>query len=342
MSKEFEARKKDHIRLALDSSNQASEDNGNGFERLKLDHRALTNLNFEDVDIRAKVLGQQKPTPFFVSSMTAGHSESYNINRNLCAAAHENGWMMAVGSQRRELTDDSAAKEWQEIRKEFPSLSLISNIGLAQLITSTTNQTKKLTENLGAEALIIHCNILQECIQEEGTPQFKGGLEAIDKISKEISLPIIIKECGTGFSENDFIKLQKTSVSAVDVSGYGGTHWGRIEGGRAIKEQTKQVAEAFKSWGTSTLDSLLNAEDANFNKELWVSGGLKTGLDAAKGICLGASAAGFAGALLESATISAEAVSKKMKVIEAQLKTAMICSESEFIKDLTIDKLSAN
>jgi len=343
MSADFEARKKDHIRLSLDPKNQAEE--GNGLNKVKLTHQALPDLNLSDINLTTKVLGKNRPTPFFVSSMTAGHSGSGEINKNLCQAASLNGWMVCVGSQRRELFDKDAGKEWKELRSLFPDLPLISNIGLAQAIESPTDQIKKLVDNLNAEALIIHCNILQECIQPEGTPNFKGGMQAIEGLAKSLSVPVIVKETGCGFSSNDYLKLMETSASVVDVSGYGGTHWGRIEGARSGEKAKEngakfsKTSKVFKNWGISTYDSLMAARTIKFSKEIWVSGGLETGLDAAKGLCLGASAAGYAGALLKDAVVSGEAVSKKMNQIVEELKVAMICTNSQSIKDLTIDKI---
>src|SRR3989338_2374716 len=169
---QFEQRKKDHIELALLPANQSAE--LNELDQIDLQHEALPDLNFDEIDIRASRLGQPTKTPFIVSSMTAGHQQAQSINYHLMAACAEQGWGMGVGSQRRELSDPQAANEWRELRQRFPNVLLMGNLGVAQIISSSPDQIRKLTDHLQTDWLIIHANALQECIPPEGTPQFKG------------------------------------------------------------------------------------------------------------------------------------------------------------------------
>ncbi|RUQ96185.1 type 2 isopentenyl-diphosphate Delta-isomerase [Legionella septentrionalis] len=330
---QFEKRKQDHIELALMPDNQAQE--LNALDGVTLIHEALPDLDFNDIDISASRFGEQVSTPFMVASMTAGHRHALDINRHLITACAQNGWAMGVGSQRRELTDSQAAYEWQPLRHDFPEVSLFSNLGIAQLITTPIVQIKRLTDALQADALIIHCNPLQECIQPEGTPLFKGCWQALENLVKNMPLPVIVKETGCGFSYTTLLRLNDIGVAAVDVSGLGGTHWGRIEGHRAVDEPLRHKAAAtFRNWGINTVQSVCDAHSLAPGFEIWGSGGVRHGLDAAKLIALGATTIGFAKPMLDAALQSAQAVSELMVAIEYELRVAMFCTGSRVLDDL--------
>ena len=330
---EFEQRKRDHIELALMPANQSSE--LNPFDDFSLVHEALPDINFEEISIQSKRFNKIVETPFFISSMTAGHSNAIDINRRLIEACTESKWAMGVGSQRRELTDNQAAFEWTPILRDFPKTRLFSNLGIAQLINTPISSIQRLIDSLQAEALIIHCNPLQECIQPEGTTHFKGCWNAISELVKNLEVPVIVKETGCGFSQKTLTRLNETGVAAVDVSGVGGTHWGRIEGHRADKNSIRhKTADTFRNWGIDTLQSVKNAARINPCFEIWGSGGVRHGLDAAKLIALGATSIGFAKPMLEAALNSTEHVLNKMATIEYELKTAMFCTGSQILSDL--------
>lgn len=330
---QFEKRKQDHITLALMETNQASE--LNAFDGLALIHEALPDLNFADITICSQRFGQIVDKPFIVSSMTAGHRDAININRNLIAACAESKWAMGVGSQRRELTDLDAGMEWKELRKHFPDVTLLSNLGIAQIIDTPIAKLQRLTEALRAQALIVHCNPLQEAIQPEGTPSFKGCWNALEHLVNKLSIPIIVKETGCGFSLPTLKRLNEIGVSAVDVSGLGGTHWGRIEGHRAAEGSLKQrAAITFRNWGVDTVQSVRNAVSFSPSFEVWGSGGVRHGLDAAKLFALGASTVGFAKPMLDVALQSVEHVYALMTAIEYELKVAMFCTGSQVLAEL--------
>lgn len=330
---QFEQRKRDHIELALMQVNQAME--WNTLDRIHLIHEALPDLDFAALSIAGVRLGSSVAKPLMVGSMTAGHQDALNINRHLIAACAQSGWAMGVGSQRRELTDPNAASEWQSLRIDYPQVSLFSNLGIAQLITTPIAQIQRLTDALGADALIIHCNPLQECIQPEGTPTFKGCWQALEDVVQGLSLPVIVKETGCGFSQSTLKRLHDLGVAAVDVSGLGGTHWGRIEGQRAVDEPLRQKASiTFRDWGIDTAQSVLNACSLNPCFEVWGSGGVRHGLDAAKLFALGASTVSFAKPMLEAAIVSTEKVLAAMASIEYELKVAMFCTGSAVLSDL--------
>ncbi len=330
---QFEKRKQDHIELALMQANQANE--LNGFDSMTLVHEALPDINFNEISIVSQRFGSDVAKPFMVGSMTAGHRDAANINRHLVAACARSGWAMGVGSQRRELTDDGAAFEWQPLRRDYPKVSLFSNLGISQLISTPFSQIQRLTDALQADALIIHCNPLQECIQPEGTPSFKGCWHALADLVKALPLPVVVKETGCGFSLSTLTRLNEIGVAAVDVSGLGGTHWGRIEGHRAVDEPMRHNASVtFRDWGINTVKSVSDACALKPNFEVWGSGGVRHGLDAAKLFALGASTVGFAKPMLNAALRSVEDVLVVMATIEYELKVAMFCTGSRVLSDL--------
>jgi isopentenyl-diphosphate delta-isomerase len=330
---QFEQRKRDHIELALMPANQSSE--LNPFDNYSLIHEALPDLDFAEVCIQSKRFNTLIEKPFFVSSMTAGHAQSLDINSRLIEACSESQWAMGVGSQRRELSDKNAALEWKTLRLAHPKVHLFSNIGLAQIINTPLANMQRLVDTLEACALIVHCNPLQECIQPEGTTQFKGCWNALEQLASGLSVPIVVKETGCGFSQSTLKRLNALNIAAVDVSGVGGTHWGRIEGHRASKDPIRhQAADTFRNWGIDTIQSVRNAKTFQPRFEIWGSGGVRHGLDAAKLFALGATSVGFAKPMLEAALVSSKEILTKMSTIEYELKTAMFCTGSRTLDDL--------
>jgi isopentenyl-diphosphate delta-isomerase len=329
----FESRKRDHIDLALMQSNQTTE--LNKLDSLILRHDAMPDFDFNEINISGLRFNKITKTPFLVSSMTAGHNDALHINNNLMQAAVKSGWEMGVGSQRRELTDDLAKKEWQILRKNNPNVVLYANLGISQLISSNIDNIHKIIDIINANGIIIHCNPLQECIQPEGTPFFKGSWHVLESLKKKLDVPVIVKETGCGFSLKTLQRFKDIGVDAVDVSGLGGTHWGRIEGHRADENSIhKKASVAFKNWGIDTVTSVMNAASLQAKFEIWGSGGVRHGLDAAKLIALGATTVGFAKPLLKAALISAEKVFDEMQSIEYELKVAMFCTGSRELSNL--------
>lgn len=324
----FESRKADHLRLALDPAMEAAGESG--FDRVQLPHEALPELNFADVDLSTDFFGYAAASPFFVSSMTAGHQNGEALNLTLARAASARRWPMGLGSQRRELTDSSAKSEWKRLRRLAPNGFFLSNLGLSQLIVTKPAKVLELVEALEAGALIIHTNPVQEALQPEGTPQFKGGLKALEKICKESPVPVVLKETGCGFSKETLKRVANIGLAAIDVSGYGGTHWGRIEGGRAAAASPQRTAaHTFRGWGISTVESLEAAASVKTKAEIWASGGVRSGLDGAKAIAMGARKVGFAKPALEAALQGEAALAAWMERIEFELKVALFCTGEE-------------
>lgn len=334
---QFEKRKRDHIRIALDPRSQT--DGQNGLDSIELIHEALPDLDFKEVDISTSFVFKKEAlslsSPIFISSMTAGHEKGREINEALSRLSDRRQILMGVGSQRRELEDSNAAEEWVRVRKQAPKARLLGNIGIAQLIKTPIDKIRRLVDSTEAVALFVHLNPLQEALQPEGTRDFKNGLNAIENLVKTIDVPVIIKEVGCGFSTDTLKRLDGTGIFAVDVSGKGGTHWGRVEGFRSQEtEILYKVAQTFSNWGVSTVQSMLNAKDARVSYEIWASGGVRTGLEVGKLCALGAAKVGVAKPFLEAALMGDEALEELLNKLELELKITMFCTGSRTLKEL--------
>lgn len=331
---QFVRRKKDHIHLALQEENSAS--GGSGFQNIQLLHSALPEINFSEVDISTHIFGKKLSTPFVVTGMTGGWKGAIKVNQTIAAVCEKHGWIMGIGSQRRQIFDKQASQEMRTIRNQNPNLILLGNIGLSQLIHTNLSVVENLVDSLQASAMVIHTNPLQEALQPEGTPEFRGGLDALHHLCQKCSVPVILKETGCGFSEHTLKQLSGIGLFAVDISGYGGTHWGRVEGQRIKKDHTLfGVAEAFKDWGISTVDSLLSAiniKDRDY--QLWASGGVKNGCDAAKALAIGASRVGIASLAMKAALKGEAELERLLSCMEHELKVALFCTGCQNIETL--------
>ena len=341
---QFEARKRDHIQHALSPNNQTQ---GLSFlDKIHLHHNALPELDFDEVRLDSTCLKTILPTPFYVAGMTAGHPDAFGINRTLARACTQRGWAMGVGSQRRQLDAPFATPyggdQWQKLREEVPSLTLFANLGLSQLVTTPIEKILNLVQSIQAQALVIHTNALQECLQPEGTPKFRGGIRKLTETCKELEIPIVLKETGCGFSIKALKLLVHVGLSALDVSGLGGTHWGRIEGARAREINTENLqaraSETFSNWGEPTALSVQNASQILPDLEIWASGGVRSGLDAAKLIALGAHRVGYAKPALEAALLGSETLLHWMELQEFELKTALFCTGFSNPEELRLHK----
>ena len=335
----FEQRKKAHIDLSLDPRTQAQ--TASHFEKIKLIHEALPEINLADVNLETKLLGYQFSSPHFVSSMTAGHQNSKVINMRLAKAAAKNNWLMAVGSQRRELTDVQAAFEWQVIKSASPQTQFVSNIGLEELIRQPTSEILKLTESVEALGIYVHLNPLQEAFQNKDQANFKNGLAAIKKLCKVSPVPVLVKEVGYGISKTTAQKLLLAGVEVIDVAGKGGTHWGLLEG---IRDQSQagllaDSSLAFKDWGFSAVESLLQCKTLTKKNSFWASGGIRSGVDSAKCLALGARAVGIAQPLMKAAIESDQHVLDVMTRFDYELKVALFGVGVAELKDLAKKKV---
>ncbi len=334
---QFESRKKDHVRIALMPEAQASV--SNGLDEVRLIHEAIPDIAFNDVNITKKVFGHRFNSPIFVSSMTGGYDNSFYINSKLAEMCATKNWLLGTGSQRKELASVEAQKEWKLITSQHPKLKVVSNIGITQLLQYRPKEILKIAENIKSLALFVHTNPLQEALQKEGTPNFKGALNALKELAKASPVPVILKEVGSGFSTETLARLNNCGLYAVDVSGLGGTHWGRIEGLRNQSDDIRfKSAITFKNWGISTKQSLLNTKKVPINYKIWSSGGVRNGLDAAKLIAMGSEMVGMAKPILECVMNPNEKLDLFFDQLEYELKLSLFVTGCKSIDELFDNK----
>lgn len=328
-----ESRKADHVRINLEE-NVDFPRLTTGLETYRFLHRAVPELNLDDVDSRVSIFGKTLSAPILISSMTGGAELANRINRNLAIAAQEHGIAMGLGSQRAAIEDDSLAYTF-ELRDVAPDILLFANVGAVQLNYGYgVDAMQKAVDMADADALILHFNVLQEAVQPEGDINFGNLLPAIERLCTALDVPVIAKEVGWGFSEADVERLVDAGVSAIDVAGSGGTSWSEVEYHRAPTAFHAKVARAFADWGIPTSDAILYARRAAPDALVFASGGLRDGIDIAKCIALGANLGGMAGPFLKAANESVEAIDELIRQVTAQLRIAMLCTSSQTVDDL--------
>jgi isopentenyl-diphosphate delta-isomerase len=329
-----EIRKVDHIRINLEENVQFPRLK-TGLEKYRFLHHALPELNLSEIDTTVELFGKVLKTPILISSMTGGAELAHQINRSLAEAAQEYGIAMGLGSQRAAIEREELAYSYQ-VRSIAPDILLLANIGAVQLnYRYGLSECKRAVEMAQADALILHFNVLQEAVQPEGDTNFAGLLDQVELIARNIEVPVIAKEVGWGFSEQNVRDLVNAGVSAVDVAGAGGTSWSEVEYHRAPSEFHARVAASFADWGIPTADAVQYAVKGAPDLPVIASGGLRDGIDIAKCIALGARLGGIAGPFLKAAAQSTESVVELTKQIHTQLKIAMLCSGAKDIYALT-------
>lgn len=315
-------RKTEHIRLCL-TENVEGVNKTTGLEGISFIHNALPEIDFADIQLDTTFLNKSIKAPFLVSSMTGGSELAVQINTNLAMAAEKRGWAIGLGSTRALLESD-AYKESFLIRKHAQTVPLIANIGAVQLNYGYgVKECQRLVDLTEADALYLHLNSLQEIVQDEGDLNFKDLLPKIKEVCQSLSVPVGVKEVGFGIDGIVAEKLYDAGVSFIDVAGAGGTSWSQVEKLRSKDPLRKSAAEAFNNWGNPTKDCIVSVKSKLPDVPIVASGGMKTGVDAAKAMTIGADMIGFARQLLESATESAEKVMQTMEQIEFEMKMVM-------------------
>lgn len=302
-------RKKDHVDIALRKDVQYERDAG--FERVMLVHNALPELDFDLVNMDVEFLGKTLNAPIVIEAMTGGYPEGGKINRKLAEIAEKTGVAMGLGSQRAMIEDPSLAETYR-MRKIAPSIPIIANIGAYQLKKYPLDKIEGMISSVEADALAVHLNPLQEIIQEEGDKDFSGIVDAIASACDKLPVPVIAKETGAGIGSAAAQLLREAGVKYVDVAGSGGTSWSAIE-----YERGGGVA-GFRDWGIPTVACILADKDII---KVIASGGLRSGIDAAKSIALGAELAGAAQPFLQA--YSKGKLEQAIDLWKEQLKVSM-------------------
>jgi isopentenyl-diphosphate delta-isomerase len=325
-------RKQDHLDLCrtLDVSSQTQA----GWDAIRLPHVALPEIDFRNVSLRSRFLGFEFSSPFLISGMTGGSSEGERINELLAQFAQERSIPMGVGSQRVALSERN--KSFFRLREMAPRAVLFANIGAVQLNYGVTSDDLKwIVEQLEAQALVLHANPLQEAIQAEGDRDFSGLWKKITQLKRELKIPIILKETGCGLDPQSCRRAVEAGLDALDIAGLGGTHWGFIEGLR--NPQRAKLGEIFRNWGRPSAQALADAYEAvGTGMPLIASGGLRSGLDAAKALYLGAQIVGMALPFLKAVSEGGlEALSAFLDLHEEALRVALFCMGAETLESLS-------
>ena len=321
MSDQTNNRKIEHIHAI--ERDALTDRQGHCFDKIRLTHRALPEIDLKAIDPRCQFLGKTLSFPLLISSMTGGdHELVRKVNTNLAIAAEQCQVAMGVGSQRVMFSSPDAAESFN-LRKFAPSTVLMANIGAVQLnYGMSVDQIQQAIDLLQADALFLHLNPLQEAVQPEGDTNFSGLTQAIGQLQKVLTVPIILKEVGSGLSPADIEAGLQQQIRYFDIAGSGGTSWSRIEHHRQI-DPSHDLGLKFQDWGIPTPLALSLAEPYLDSATLIASGGIRDGIDMVKSVILGASLCGVAAPLLRPAMESADAVVSAIEKLRREFITAM-------------------
>jgi len=325
VSKKIRGRKSDHLEICLEENVQAR-DVTTGFEEIYLVHRALPEVDHSKIDLSTTVFNHKFSAPIIVEAITGGVEKAIKINAALAKAIEKLGLGMGVGSQRAAIEDSRLERTFAVAREKAPNAFLIANLGGAQLVRGYgVKEAKKAVKMLNADALAIHLNPLQEAVQPEGETSYAGLLKKIEEIVHALDVPVIVKETGAGIAAEDAKKLETIGVAGIDVAGVGGTSWAAVEYHRAKRQGDafhQRLGEVFWDWGIPTSASLIETTQL-LRTPIIASGGIRSGIDVAKALALGASLVGMAHPVLDSAFHGAEDVEKKLQLIIEELRNTM-------------------
>jgi isopentenyl-diphosphate delta-isomerase len=334
------SRKADHIRITLEED----VDSGlpSGLERYHFIHQALPEIDLEKVALDVNIFGKPLQAPILISSMTGGTDQARNINQALAMAAQASGIAMGVGSQRVAIEHPEMAKTFQ-VRNVAPDILLLANLGAIQLNYGYgIDYCRRAVDMISADGLILHLNPLQEAVQPEGETNFSGLLRKIEKVCKTLSIPVIVKEVGWGISGKAARQLVDAGVAAIDVAGAGGTSWTQVEMHRAEKPSQAHLARTFLNWGIPTADAIIQVHHACPDIPVIASGGIRTGLDIAKSIALGATLGGMAGPFLKVAMESVEAILDIIELVRKEIQVTMFAAGVSNIQELKATELTGD
>jgi isopentenyl-diphosphate delta-isomerase len=318
------SRKLDHLRICLEED---IESGSTGLEDIRLVHNALPSSDMDALDLRTDFLGHRLGSPLFISAMTGGHPETREVNEVLARAAQKFGLGIGVGSQRAAIEHPELSDTFSVVRDNAPDAFVVGNLGIVQLRDHGIEWAEKAVEMIDADALAIHLNFLQEAIQPEGDHDATGCLEALRGVCRELKVPVIVKETGCGISEDTARLCYGAGAACVDVGGYGGSSWAAIESFRAGNGETgrdqrlSDLGLLFREWGIPTAVSV--AEVVRCGGPVIASGGIRTGIDIAKVLAMGAHLGGMALPLLRPACDGIDALTGVIEKIHHQLRIAL-------------------
>ena len=316
-------RKLEHLKICMEENVEYNK--STGFNDVELIHNTLPEINKDDIDLSTDVFGKELDSPLFITAITGGHPDAKEINKNLAIVAEEKGIGLGIGSQRAGIQNPELVETYSVTRDYAPNALLLGNIGAPQI-----DLAEDAVKMFDADILAVHLNPLQESIQPEGDVDNTGFLDYIEEIINKIRIPVMAKETGCGISAEDAKLLESVGVSYIDVEGAGGTSWAAVETYRA---DDKYLGKLFWDWGIPTSISTVEVIN-NVNVPVISSGGIRTGLDAAKAIALGADSVGMALPALKSVYNGMEQLEQLIERFNESLKIAMFLVGAENIEDL--------
>lgn len=331
-------RKKEHLELCL-TDDVNFKFKTNGFEKYDFIHNAITEVEIDEINFETKLFKKKISYPFLISCMTGGTTESENINARLAVAAQDLNIPIGVGSQRQALENQKYINSYKAIRKNTPSVPIFGNIGAAQIVhLNKLGVVQSLVDQIEADAMVVHLNPLQELLQKEGEPNFKGLLGKIEKLVKELNVPIIIKEVGSGISGLAAKKLLEVGVKGIDVAGAGGTSWAGVE---MLRNKSQKEIELW-DWGIPTSYCLKEVRKLKKSHKFVLigSGGINSHVDAAKALALGADIVASARIILQTLNKSGiEGVKKLITNWFDFVKSVMFLTGSKSLTELRKNKI---
>lgn len=331
----IEKRKMRHIRVSLEKDVEG--DLGTGFQDVTLIHRALPEIDLDDVDTSTRLFGRELRAPLIISAITGGTSEAQEINAVLAEVAEMKGIGIGVGSQRIAMEESETAASFRVVRDKAPNALVIGNIGCPQLSLGWgLEEAETCIDMVDADALAVHMNPLQEAVQVGGDTNYSGVLGKIRELAGALDTPIVMKETGCGVAYEDAVKMEEAGAAAVDVSGVGGTSWSAVEHHIAKEvgeRQQEYLGRALWSWGIPTAVSVIETSQST-NLKVISSGGVRTGAEIAKSIALGADAAGMAKPFLEKAVEGRDQLAEHVDHIVQELRVVMFLTGARDVEAL--------
>jgi isopentenyl-diphosphate delta-isomerase len=332
------SRKAEHLRINVERD-VGAKGIVSGWDAFAFEHRALPEIDLSDVDPSCVIFERRLRAPLLVSCMTGGTPAARKINQRLARVAQRQGLAMGLGSGRALLESPDSLASF-DVRAAAPDVVLFANLGAVQLNKGyAVTECRRLVEMLRADALVLHLNPLQEALQPEGDTCFRGLLHRIAELCTRAEFPIVVKEVGWGIGAADVRRLFDAGVAAVDLAGAGGTSWSEVERYRISEPWRARVAGAFAGWGIPTARCLVDARRVAPTEMLIASGGMRTGVDVAKALALGANLAGIAGPFLRAADKGFAAAEALAKELILTLRIAMFCVGAATLAGLTATKL---
>ncbi len=326
-------RKDQHLDVVLSGGGRHAQ--ASGFDDWRFVHEALPDLDHAKIDLGADFLGRRLQAPLLISAMTGGPARAEAINARLAEAAQHLGIALAVGSQRAAIEGGASGGLDRALRDRAPDTPILANIGAAQLTRGFgVEQARRALDMIGADALVVHLNPLQEACQPEGDRDWWGVGAALQALIRELDAPVIVKETGAGISAVTAQRLIAMGAAGVDVAGAGGANWGLIEGERATDPADKAHAAAFAAWGIPSARAIAEARNALPEALIIGSGGVRDGVDVAKAVRLGADLVGMASGVIQAATESTEAVVAHFQTVIRQLRTVCFCTNAASVAAL--------